>query len=65
MEITIVRLPKLIDGKAPIAGIPGPTAFTNLDWSCPTAGKWAVFRILGSLTLPSTNGIVGKRNARF
>jgi len=65
MGITIARLQKLVDGKAPIVGIPGPTAFTNLDLSCPTARKWAVFRILGSLTLPSTNGIVGMRNVRF
>ena len=65
MGITIARLQKLIDGKPPIVGVRGPRAFTNLDLSCPTAGKWAVFRILGSLNLPSTNDIVGKRNARF
>jgi hypothetical protein len=64
MEVTIARLPKLIDGKAPMVGIPGPTAFTNLDWSFPSAGKGAVFRIPGSLTLPPANGMVGKRNGR-
>jgi hypothetical protein len=60
MGITIARLQKLIDGKTPIVGIPGPTAFAKLDLSCPTAGKWAVFRVLGSLTLLSTNGNCGK-----
>jgi hypothetical protein len=29
VEITLAR--GLVDGKAPIVGIPGPTAFTNLD----------------------------------
>ncbi|MGA8745925.1 MAG: hypothetical protein WB507_08675 [Solirubrobacterales bacterium] len=51
MGITIARLQKLIDGKVPIVGIRGPTTFSNSDLSCPTAGKWAIFRILGSLTL--------------
>jgi hypothetical protein len=60
MEITIARLPKLIDGKAPMVGIPGPTAFTNLDWSFPSAGKGAVFRIPGSLTLPPRKRDGGK-----